>query len=60
MEADAIDEASFPFTGGGDSMVGKVEYEPGRVAVNATQGFENAPEVAWNFISEVIRPRKNG
>ncbi len=49
MEDAAIGAAAYKFTGQGDSVVGKVSYEGGVVRINATQGFEGVPEIAWNF-----------
>jgi predicted helicase len=49
MEDAAIGPAPFKFTGVGDTVVGKVKYEGGRVAINDAQGFDNVPEIAWNF-----------
>ena len=33
----------------GNSVMDKLRYEAGRVYINATQYFENVPEIAWNF-----------
>jgi predicted helicase len=49
MEDAAIGETPYKFTGAGDSVVGKVEYEGGVARINKTQGFEGVPEIAWNF-----------
>ncbi len=49
MEDAAIGATPYKFTGQGDSVVGKVKYEGGRVAINDTQGFDGVPEIAWNF-----------
>ena len=49
MEDAAIGPAPFPFHGDGDSVVDKPSYGGERVAINATQYFENVPEVAWTF-----------
>ena len=49
MEDAAIGPAPYKFTGAGDSVVGKVRFEGGRVAINAAQGFDGVPEIAWNF-----------
>jgi hypothetical protein len=49
MEDAAIGAAPYKFTGAGDTVVGKVKYEAGRVAINETQGFDGVPEIAWNF-----------
>jgi type I restriction-modification system DNA methylase subunit len=49
MEDAAIGSAPYKFTGDGDSVVGKVKYEAGRVAINDAQGFDGVPEIAWNF-----------
>jgi predicted helicase len=34
---------------GGNNVVDKISFEAGRANINATQYFENVPEVAWNF-----------
>ena len=34
---------------GGNNVVDKPKFEAGRVNINATQYFENVPELAWNF-----------
>ncbi|MEL6946189.1 MAG: type ISP restriction/modification enzyme [Pseudomonadota bacterium] len=49
MEEAVIGETPFPFTGDGDSVVGKLKYEGGAVFINDTQCFEAIPEIAWNF-----------
>jgi len=49
MEDAAIGETPYKFTGAGDSLVGKVEYDGGVVRINKNQGFEGVPEIAWNF-----------
>lgn len=49
MEDAAIGATPYKFTGLGDSIVGKVKYEGGRVAINEAQGFDGVPEIAWNF-----------
>ena len=49
MEDAAIGETPYKFTGAGDSVVGKVEYDGGAVRINKGQGFEGVPEIAWSF-----------
>ncbi len=49
MDDAAIGETPFAFSGEGDSVVGKPRFEDGRVWINNTQSFENAPPVAWDF-----------
>ena len=49
MEDAAIGLAPYPFHGEGDSAVERPSYGGERVAINATQYFENVPEVAWSF-----------
>jgi predicted helicase len=49
MEDAAIGETPYKFTGAGDSVVGKVEYDGGVVRINKAQGFEGVPAIAWNF-----------
>lgn len=49
MEPAAIGQTPFPFTGEGDNVVDKPRFEDGRVWINATQYFDNAAEVSWDF-----------
>lgn len=49
MEADAVGTPMYPFTGDGDAMVDKPRFANATVWINANQGFENVPELAWNF-----------
>lgn len=49
MEPDAIGDAPYPFTGEGDNVVNKTRFADGKVWVNETQHFDNAPEVSWSF-----------
>jgi hypothetical protein len=49
MEDAVIGETPYKFIGQGDSVVGKVKFEGGHVAINDAQGFEGVPEIAWNF-----------
>ncbi len=54
MEEAAIGETPYPFTGEGDSVVGKVAFRPegasvGAVYINETQCFENVPRLSWEF-----------
>ncbi len=56
MEADAVGETSCPFKGAGDNTVDKPRFEKGKVFINATQYFDNVPEVAWNFFIGGYQP----
>ena len=49
MEPAAIGATPFPFMGEGDSVVDKPRFEDGKVWINTTQYFDNAPEVSWGF-----------
>lgn len=49
MESAAIGETPYPFMGEGDNVVDKPRFEDGKVWINATQYFDNAPEVSWGF-----------
>ncbi len=49
MEEAAIGATPYKFTGQGDSIVGKLRYEGGRVNINDAQGFDGVPDIAWNF-----------
>lgn len=49
MEATAIGDTPFPFTGAGDGVVEKPELRGGAVWINPNQRFENIPSVSWDF-----------
>ena len=49
MDPTAIGPTPYPFEGQGDGIIVKPRLENGRVWINATQSFANAPEVAWGF-----------
>lgn len=49
MDPATIGQTPYPFTGDGDNMVDKPRFEDGKVWINATQYFDNAPEVSWTF-----------
>lgn len=56
MEADAVGETPYPFKGEGDNTVDKLRFDRGKVFINATQYFDNVPEVAWSFIIGGYQP----
>ena len=58
MEDEVIGEMPYKFTGLGNSVVGKVEYDGGVVRINKTQGFEGVPEIAWNFYIGGYQPAR--
>lgn len=49
MEADAVGETPYPFKGAGDNVVDKPRFDKGKVYINATQYFDDVPEISWNF-----------
>ena len=49
MEPATIGPTPFPFMGNGDNTVDKPRLEDGRVWINETQYFDNAPAVSWDF-----------
>ena len=49
MDPTAIGPTPYPFEGQGDGIIDKPRHEGGRVWINATQSFANAPEIAWGF-----------
>ena len=49
MEDAAIGEATYPFDGEGDSVVGKARFDGGKVWINSGQYFEGVPAMAWDF-----------
>lgn len=49
MDPATIGPTPFPFRGEGAGVVDKPRFEGGKVWINATQYFDNAPEVSWGF-----------
>lgn len=49
MEPASIGATPYPFTGEGDNEVGKPRFEDGRVWINDSQYFADAPAVPWDF-----------
>jgi hypothetical protein len=49
MDAATIGPTPYPFKGEGNAVVDKPRLEDGKVWINATQYFDNAPEIAWTF-----------
>ncbi len=49
MEPASIGETYYPFTGEGDNVSDKPRFEDGKVWINKTQYFADAPEVSWGF-----------
>lgn len=49
MDSATIGSTPFPFMGEGDGIVGKPCYEDCKIWINATQYFDNVPEVSWGF-----------
>jgi hypothetical protein len=43
---------------GGNNVVDKPNFEAGKVFINATQYFENVPELAWQFYIGGYQPAK--
>lgn len=64
MEPAAIGNTPFPFETVGDAeatnIVEKPEFRDGKVWINPTQFFNDAPEVSWGFYIGGYQPRKNG
>lgn len=49
MDPATIGPAPYPFKGEGDATVDKPQFEDGKVWINATQYFDAAPPVSWDF-----------
>jgi predicted helicase len=59
LESPVVEKYSTQYPEDGDNVVGKIQYENGKVYINYTktppsgagglQYFDNVPEVAWNF-----------
>jgi len=49
MDPATIGPTPYPFKGEGAAVVDKPRFDGGKVWINATQYFDNAPEVSWGF-----------
>jgi hypothetical protein len=49
MDPATIGQTPYPFIGEGDNVVDKPAFEDGKVWINKTQFFADAPEVSWGF-----------
>ena len=49
MEPAAIGATPYPLKGEGNSVIDKIRFEDGKIWINATQYFEGAPPVSWDF-----------
>jgi type I restriction-modification system DNA methylase subunit len=49
MAPAVIGPTPFPFKGEGNSVIEKPRHEDGKIWINKTQFFDNAPEVSWKF-----------
>lgn len=58
LEPTAVGDAPFPFTGDGDDTVmnGYPKLDGDRVLINAAQGFDSVPAIAWEFLVGGYRP----
>jgi type I restriction-modification system DNA methylase subunit len=58
MDPAAIGPTPFPFTGDGDGVIDKPRFEDGKIWINKTQYFDNAPEVSWGFYIGGYQPAR--
>ncbi|TCO77146.1 type ISP restriction/modification enzyme [Chromatocurvus halotolerans] len=56
MDRATVGETPYPFTGEGSGVVMKPAFNEGKVWINETQYFDNAPEVAWGFFIGGYQP----
>ena len=49
MEPTAIGATPYPLKGEGNSVVDKICFEDGKVWINSTQYFDDAPAISWGF-----------
>lgn len=49
MDTAAVGTPTYPFTGDGNTVVDKPRFADSKVWINAHQGFEGVPELAWDF-----------
>ncbi len=59
MDPAAIGPTPYPFKGDGDGVVNGPRFKDGRVWINDTQYFDDAPEVSWEFHVGGYRPARN-
>jgi len=58
MEPAAIGATPYPFTGKGDSVVARPRLVNGRVWINDSQYFADAPAVSWDFYIGGYQPAR--
>ncbi len=58
MEAAAIGDTAYPYTGDGDDIVASnyPKFDQGRVLINPNQGFDAVPAVSWSFFIGGYQP----
>lgn len=56
MDSSAIGSTPFPFIGDGNNEVIRPRFEDGKIWINSTQYFDNAPEISWNFFIGGYQP----
>jgi len=56
LETAAIGLAPYPFVGEGTNLVASPRFHDGKVWINATQYFANAPEVSWKYFIGGYQP----
>lgn len=56
MEPAAIGATPYPLKGEGDSVVDKTRFEDGKIWINGTQYFDDAPPVSWDFFIGGYQP----
>ena len=49
LETSGLQSKPINYPIAGNNVMNKLRYEAGRVYINATQYFENVPEIAWSF-----------
>jgi len=49
MESPVLRKLTTGYPENGTNKIEKISYKQGKVSINATQYFDNVPEVAWNF-----------
>ncbi|MBZ4218612.1 MAG: DNA methyltransferase [Chlorobium sp.] len=49
LESPTVDQRLTSYPVSGDNMVGKLNYQDGKVYINETQYFDGVPSIAWEF-----------
>jgi len=58
MDTAAVGRTPYPLIGSGEGVVERPRFEDGRIWINRSQYFDNAPEAAWNMFIGGYQPAR--